>query len=198
MVEAASQRSGSPAPTRPATRRNPGPRRRQHPDTDQAYARTSVRDPVYSMASPSPHPVDARTRDAGTVRARFASGSRSLNVSFMHPDCRWLDLSQTSPRQWCQCGRDFGRNPSSRPLLLSPTLIRAFPLVSEPRLGEAFCSCYQDNLMSSAKRYKPERRALTPSAWRRLSILPGVAAERAIRLFGLAADEDPELGLIAR
>src|SRR5438309_6457256 len=59
--------------------------------------------------------------------------------------------------------------------------------------------CYQGNLMRSAKDAK--RKVEQDQRHRlglQLSVLPGVAvaADRAVRLIGLAADEDPELGLL--
>jgi hypothetical protein len=108
--------------------------------------------------------------------------------------CIWAIRRRGSP------GCDgLGRSPSSRPLPLSPTLTRAFSLVNESRVIETSGSCYQDNLMSSAKAAKPnlerdQRRRLGLQ----LCVLPpvAVAADRAVRLVGLAADEDPELGLL--
>ena len=64
---------------------------------------------------------------------------------------------------------------------------------------EAAFTCYQRNLMSSAKDAKRKAECCSRGRLgRQLFLPPGVtvAADRAVLLVGLAADEDPELGLL--
>jgi hypothetical protein len=85
---------------------------------------------------------------------------------------------------------------SPAPLLLAPTFAPRLPRSTVGAVLRRLAGCYQGNLISRAKDAirNAERRELGL----RLFTHPGVtkAAELGLRLVGLAADEDPELGLL--
>jgi hypothetical protein len=82
---------------------------------------------------------------------------------------------------------------------LSLTLTRTFARVNGSRVVESWSVVLSRKLDEQCEDAKPNlERDARHQLGRQLSVLPGVAvaAERAVRLVGLAADEDPELGLL--